>query len=600
MNIDQLMETTFSENDSGCPDTGILQLGDEDTCYIDDLTARNLELVVNCADSSNRKQSLFGFLNENTSTTTGSRILRESILRPLCHLDTLEHRLDCIEFLVDRKDALGSISNSVRRYGQNVDLDRVVPVLQNLFKARGSTLSLTEKRLEALTTLEVLVSYVDELKDTVGQADQKLLSVFRNALDDPAFADISRDIHNLIDVDSRISRGKRSKVFRIKQGVESLFDIARSTYNVAISDLEQYVHDLQREDGLPWKLSYTETRGYYLVLNVAQVPKGATLGPRYVQVNQNRTTISCTTKDLMQSNVRANVSYENSMKLANELLVATISMIINNLEAIEKLVNVVGHLDMLTCLAKLVVHSDGILVRPKFTASETIIVKGRHPVLERVLMADNLQVVPNDIMFSTGHKNFMLVTGPNMGGKSIFLKQVAIIQIMAQIGCYVPAESAHIKLMNRIVVRSGISEDSQSSCSSFMWEMRAVASAINREQTSINQSALYVIDEIGRGTTIDDGASYSFAIAEELALRRHSFTVFATHFDQVFSLTNLYGNIMPYHFKYTEDQDGKLKISHNLIPGFPEKSHYGIKLAEAIGLPEEILVVARRGIDQAM
>jgi DNA mismatch repair protein MSH2 len=131
-----------------------------------------------------------------------------------------------------------------------------------------------------------------------------------------------------------------------------------------------------------------------------------------------------------------------------------------------------------------------------------------------------------------------------------------------------------------------------------MWEMKGIASALKRSDNFLDQSVLYLIDEVGRGTSIDDGASYSFAIAEELALRRYCFTIFATHFDQVFALTTLYGNVNAYHFKYedeldvTPDGDKRLKITHELIPGLAEINRYGLKLAEACGIPQEILRAA--------
>lgn len=582
-------------------ENGFVELEPQDFCYIDEETSKTLELVHNNVDSANRKHSLMGYLNTNTSTTTGARLLREAITRPLCHLATIEHRLNCVEYLVNRVDTLATITNCIKYYGQGIDLDAVVPCLISLFKTKNVSIHIAEKRLDALTTLKVLAGRVDQLVAALEAADQENFNVYKVSLQDPAYAEIFDDISNVIDTEVTTNRGKRSKMFRIKQGVETLFDIARSTYSAAIGDLEQYVRELHKEDGLPWKLSFGETRGYYLSLSAEQLPKNCTLGPRYIRINKTRTVISCTTKELMQSNVRASVSYENCMKLAHEVLTGCLSSVINNINAIYKLVDVIGALDMITSFAKLVINSNGSLVRPKFTASDTVVVKSRHPVLESVLSVNSLEVVPNDIIFATGHKNFILVTGPNMGGKSIYLKQVGIIQIMAQLGCYVPAETAHIKLVNRIVARSGTSDDNHSSCSSFMWEMRGIATMLKRDENVRNQSVLYIIDEVGRGTSIDDGASYSFAIAEELASRRYCFSVFATHFDQVFSLTALYGNVVAYHFKYDEDGDSagdddderKLKIGHKLVPGLTEKDSYGIKLAEACGLPEEIIRFAK-------
>lgn len=579
-----------------------VDLKPEELCYIDDETSRTLELLQNNVDPSNKRHSLFGYLNSNTSTTSGTRLIREHIKRPFCHLPTIEHRLDCIEYLLARVDHLSNITNCLKKFGQNLDLDQVIQVIKNLFKTRSSTLLIAEKRMDALLTLESLVAQVPALICALEGSDQPTLIIYKIALEDPAYEEILSDIQSVIEVDVRPGKGKRDRMFCLKSGIEKLFDIARSTYRVAIDDLDQYVRELRKEDNLNWKLSHGESKGYYLTLTVDSNTKNMTLSPKYIRVNRTRNLISCTTRELMQSNVRANVSYENSMKLANEILVNVLASIMTNMGAIQKLINVVTMLDVITSFAKLALASNGSLVRPRFTPTDTIISKAKHPVLESVLNVNGLSVVPNDINFSVGHKNVMLVTGPNMGGKSIFLKQVALIQIMAQLGCYVPAESAHLKLMNRIVARSGTTDDNKSNCSSFMWEMRGVASALLEDKSMPNQSVMYIIDEVGRGTSIDDGASYSFAIAEELASRRNSFTVFATHFDQVFTLTSLYRNVIAYHFEYegeSRSDDGKprYRISHSLVPGIAEKNHYGFRLAETCGFPDEILNMARKDLN---
>lgn len=567
-----------------------------DLCYVDEESIKALELIENNVDTSNKKHSLFGYLNANTCTTTGARLLRDSILKPSCNLSLIEQRLDCVEYLVNRIDTLSNITNSIKRYGQNLDLNSVAPQLTNLLKTRSATLPMAEKRLGMLTTIEALVTQIIVVVGALETTDQPLLSSFKADLENPAYGDILFTINNVIEPEVKSGRAKRNKMFKIKEGIEKLFDIARNTYTLAINDCEEHVRNLRKDDNLPWKLNYGDSRGYFLSMSVDAQNRNIDLDAKYIRVQRNRTMISCTTHELMQLNCRANVSYENSMKLANEILEDTLGSICNHLGAINKLVEIVGVLDLITCFAKLIVHSHGALVRPRFTAMETLISKSRHPVLESVLSVNDLKVVPNDVTFVVGHKNFMLVTGPNMGGKSIFLKQVALIQIMAQIGCYVPAETAHMKIMDRIVARSGTSDDNSSSCSSFMWEMKGIASALIENANVPNPSVLYIIDEVGRGTSIEDGASFSFAIAEELAQRRNCFTVFATHFDQVFTLTALYRNVVSYYFKYddtSEDGDNsRLKISHTLVPGIAEKNHYGIRLAEACGLPQEILQVA--------
>lgn len=566
---------------------------------IDEDTSRTLELVRNNDDVTNKKHTLFGILSTCLLTTSGANLLRENILRPFCRLSTINQRLDCVEFLVKKLDVLGCISSCLRPFGSNVDLESFIPALINVHKSRSSTIQIAEKRLDVITNVEHIVSQVPSLIHTLEGLNQSTLALFKESLLDPAYNEILDEIYSAIEPEVTVNKGKgkRNKMFRIKQGVDALFDVARCTYMAAIDDLEQYVRELNSFDNLPWKLSYAETKGYFLTLT--NMPRNTSLDPKYIRVNRTRTQITCTTADLMRTNVRATISYENSMKLTNDILTNLISSIISHTESLYTLVNVISMLDVIANFAKLANNSNGSLIRPNFSPTETIILGSRHPVLESVLSVNDLSVEPNDVFFSVGSRNVMLVTGPNMGGKSIFLKQVALIQIMAQIGCYVPASSADIKLVNRIVARSGISTDHESSCSSFMWEMKGISSAVHDNELQENPSVLYVIDEVGRGTTIDDGTSYSFAIAEELASRKNCFTVFATHFEQVFHLAKLYNNIHAYHFKYEEETsleggNVKLKITHSLAPGIADKSHYGLRLAESFGLPEELLQIARK------
>lgn len=578
-------------------DCRFVELGPEDVCSIDEETARTLELVRNNDDISNKKHTLFGYLDVYTSTTSGSRLLRDNILRPLCHKATLQHRLDCVEFLTKRPDVLGCLSNNLKSFGTNIDLENFISAIHNAHRTRSSSIQAAEKRLDIITTVEQIVSQVPALLSALDGLAQQTLALYRNALLDPSFNEIVDGIYNVIEPEVTTNKAKRSRMFRIKSGVDALFDVARCTYMAAVNDLEQYVRELQRDDNLPWKLSYSATKGYFLTLT--SIPRNFQLNPRYIRVNRTRTQITCTTTDLMRTNVRASISYENSMKLTNELLLNVLSTIVTHAESLHRLVSIIGMLDLVVSFAKHANQCQGPLVRPNFTISETVIMRSRHPVLETVLSVHDLRVEPNDIHFGSGTRNLMLVTGPNMGGKSIFLKQVGLVQIMAQIGCFIPAISGDIKLMNRIVARSGISTDHESSCSSFMWEMKGIASALKDDDPISSPNVLYLIDEVGRGTTIDDGTSYSFSIAEELASRRNCFTVFATHFEQVFQLANLYSNIHAFHFEYEEEADietgqTKLKISHCMAPGIADMCHYGLKLAETFKLPDEILQTARK------
>lgn len=579
---------TFDQN---CPYSSNNDIPPDQICSIDDETKLILELTCNGVDSVNRRDTLLGYLN-HTCTSVGYRMLKDEVTRPLAHVNSLELRLGCIEHFINRSDSHALVINELNHLDQGVELDKLVSNIVSLEQRRGNTLSLAEKRLDIAVSLHRIINRIPSLIDALTNIDHPIINIFRDALDDTEYGQINETLMSVLEFDdSKSNKAKRQRISKIKNGIHDLFDIARNSYNEAINNLEAYVHELQVDDHLPWKLSYSETKGYLLSMPTAKVATNLTLPPKYIRVVKTRTQITCSTRDMMTVNVRANVSYENSMKLANEVLGGLLKNIMGHLGAIHKLVEIVGRLDFLSSLAKLAISSNNTLVKPKFSNSETIIEESRHPILEKILELNDKKIVHNDVCLSNSHSNFCLITGPNMGGKSVYLKQVALIQIMAQIGSYVPAKSAIIKPVNRIVVRVGSNDDGKTSCSSFMSEMRGVSSALVGDRGA----ALYLIDEIGRGTSVEDGTAYSIALAEELASRRNCFSLFATHFSVMTKLPKLVKGVKVFQFKIDRDENEKHHFSgHNLIPGGVELCHYGIELAETCGLPVEITQQARK------
>lgn len=565
-----------------------LQLGK--VCYIDEETIKSLELIENNLEPRNRDHSLYGAIKA-TKTSCGAKTLKSNMIRPVAHLATIEERLDCVEYLVNHLDVLALIQAALNKLSF-IDLEHLInELVHSSATNRQASIKTAEKRLEILINVRRMLTCVRNLTDAMVRADQTTIASYCDVLQDPSFDSICNEIDDVIRrdfiEDKKLKKGdKRDLVNAIKSNKELLLDLTRKTYLEAMSDMEDYVEELALELSLPLKLNHQMGRGYYLQLNKDILGPNFKMPSIFQRIFTTRNILTFTTTDLMRCNVRVNMSYENTLKMSNELLESLINRVTSYSTSLFKILEVVGFIDMIIGFAEISYDPKRRLVKPQFNTKGMEIIGGRHMILETVLEKSQEKARSNNT-FLMGH-NFTLITGPNMGGKTVYLKQVAIIQIMAQMGCYVPAESANLIVHDRITVRSGSDNEFESNCSSFMNEMKGLRDVLRDDAGN----SLVIIDELGRGTSYEDGASYSFAVAEELALRRNVFTLFATHFPLLRSLDQLYNNVKVCQFRMKED-DSKLIFSHELEENTFDDVHYGLKLAEYSAIPKEIIEIAR-------
>ncbi|KAM3914999.1 mutS protein homolog 4 [Leptodactylus fuscus] len=552
--------------------------GSEQTAMIDSASAQNLELLVNSRDSRNN-HTLFGVLN-NTKTPGGSRRLRSNILEPLIDLDTINTRLDCVqEFLAD-EELFFSLQSVLSRF---LDTEQL---LSNLIQIpKQDTEKAADTKISYLISLKHTLELVEPLKTVLKKCKTPLLQAYYSSMDDPRFTIILEKIKTVVNDDTRYSRGclntRTQKCYAVKPNINEFLDIARKTYAESIDDIAGMISQLSDKYNLPLKTSFSTTRGFFVQMNMdGNVQQ--TLPAEFIKVTRAKNTYSFTSVDLIKMNERCQESLKEIYHMSYLIVCKLLNDIYTHIHCLYKLSDTVSMLDMLLSFANVCTFSE--YVRPQFTDT-TAIKQGWHPILEMIALG---KPVPNDSFISEG-KNFIILTGPNMSGKSTYLKQIALCQIMAQIGSFVPAEFASVRIAEQIFTRIGMDDDMETNASTFMKEMKEITYIIQ----NANDKSLIIIDELGRGTSAEEGIGICYAICEHL-IRSKAFILFATHFLELCHLGTMYPNVQNFHFdvKHAGDKsgsEGSILYTYLLSEGQTAEKNYGLKAASLSSLPLSVL-----------
>jgi DNA mismatch repair protein MutS len=499
-----------------------------------------------------------------TRTPMGARLLRRTLLHPLRDRATLEARLDVITELVERVslrqrlgallDGLGDLERLAARVTQRAAVPRELLAL-------ASGLSRAPAIIEALAGCESAALH--EIRDTIDPCDDVRELILR------AVADPSE------------STGRRLRA-GYSEELDALVDSASETrrWIAALEGVER-----ERTGIRSLKVGYNKIFGYYIEVtrpNLSRVPSDY----------QRRQTIATgerfITAELKEHEARALHADERIEALDSELYSELLADLARAHQRMRRAVSAMAHLDLWLSLAEVAVARR--YTRPDLTDDTTLeIVAGRHPVIETTL--DGMEFIPNDtrlddLSLSAAPTRAMLLTGPNMAGKSTYLRQVALITLMAQIGSFVPAESARIGLVDRIFARVGAEDDLARGLSTFMLEMVETA-FILRHAT---EHSLVVLDEVGRGTSSVDGLAIAQAVIERLCLVKASRTLFATHYHELAHLAETLPRLRAYRMEVAE-RDGQAIFLRRVIPGASEHS-YGVQVARMAGLPADVIARA--------
>ncbi|KAF1802621.1 muts domain V-domain-containing protein [Mucor lusitanicus] len=566
------------------------------------ITAKNLELVHNTAHTHSKQNTLLGIL-DYTLTPMGKRLLRTNILQPPCSLEITNDRLDTIEELCQNEECIYNIQSSLR---QLVDIDSIISFIVKIpvtHPEQNSVFAVqySEQKINHVVHLKQVIKSIkaiaqslpEHVKNPLSRYRQvqpscKLLHTIYNILSNQVFDELEVAINNIINEDIGIEKSslgiRNQKCYAVKSGVNGLLDVARQTYKETTEDIYELITNYGEAYKLKIKLEYTASRGYSISMPINQLTNGAQLPNVFINVIQKKKTIQFTTLELLQKNNRLNESMTEVFLMSEKTVTQLLEIFRNHINALYKASEAIALLDFLTSLATYNLNSTN-LVRPEF--SNTLAIKsGRHPILECILL---VPVVPNDT-FTSLSSSFQFVTGPNMSGKSTYLKQVALLVIMAQIGSFVPADYASFRLCDQMLSRlANENTFSDIGTSSFMSEMREIAYLLQH----VTNDSIVLVDELGRGTSPEDALGISGAVCEDLA-RTRAFCFFATHLHELTCTMDIYPNVVNLQFKVnvtkTNERDCTVDFQYKIEDGrLATENHYGLQTAQILGLPAEVL-----------
>ncbi|KAI3787643.1 hypothetical protein L1987_42251 [Smallanthus sonchifolius] len=571
--------------------------GSFDHMNIDATSVHNLEIIEplhsTLLGTSNKKRSLFQTL-KSTRTTGGTRLLRANLLQPLKDTETIKARLDCLDELMTNEQLFFGLSQALRKFPKETDRvlchfcfkpKKVTNEVVGIDNARKSQV-LISSIIVLKTALDVLPLLSKVLKD----ANSFLLgNIYKSVCENDKYASIRKRIGDVIDEDVLHARvpfvARTQQCFAVKAGIDGFLDIARRSF----CDTSEAIHNLAnkyREDfKLPnLKIPFNNRHGFYF--SIPQKDIQGKLPSKFIQVMKHGNSIHFSTLDLASLNAR-NKSAAKECYLHTELCLEAL------MDAIREDVSVLTLLAEILCLLDMIVNSFAHMIstkpvdrytRPHFTENGPLAIDaGRHPILESV----HNDFVPNNIFLSEA-SNMVIVMGPNMSGKSTYLQQICLIVILAQIGCYVPARFATLRVVDHVFTRMGTVDNLESNSSTFMTEMKETAFILQ----NISERSLVVMDELGRATSSSDGLAIAWSCCEKL-LALKAYTIFATHMENLSALATMYPNVKILHFD-VEVKNNRLDFKFELKDGSRHVPHYGLLLAGVAGLPSSVIETARK------
>ncbi len=541
--------------------TGLTTLGARDVLIIDSVTRRNLELTESLADGS-RRGTLLDVL-DHTRTPMAARLVRDRILRPLVELERIQDRLDAVEELAFRALDRGRLRETL---GSVQDLDRIV--------GRVTLGTAGPRDLVALArSLRALPAAAEALAECVAPLVRRLVK----DLDPPL--DLAETVEKTL-VDEPPALLREGGV--IRDGVDAELDELRSTSRggrATIAAIEE--RERERTGISSLKVRFNRVFGYYIEVsktNLSLVPDD------YIRKQTIATGERYVTPELKEHEERVLRADELILGHEARLFEALREQVADAARRVQQTSRATAALDVLACLAEAAARYD--YVKPRLTRGDELsFVEGRHPIMERVL---DDPFVANDLAMGEDGSRLLVLTGPNMGGKSTFLRQIALIAVMAQMGGFVPAREAKLGLLDRVFTRVGASDQILRGQSTFMVEMQETA-LILRHAT---ERSLVLLDEIGRGTATFDGLSIAWAVAEHIARREGGpKTIFATHYHELVDLAADIPAVGNIHVSAREWQD-TIVFLRKIEAGGSDRS-FGIQVARLAGLPAAVVVRAQ-------
>ena len=534
--------------------------------WLDKFTIRNLELI---SSPNENGKTLLSILNR-TQSNMGLRMLQRWIVLPLLDIEQIEHRQNIVKSFIDNDTLSLNTSEYLRTIG---DLERVI-----------SRVAFGRIQPSELLNLKFIIREIGKLKKDFSETGSKFLKTEAERLN--PCSDLEQYLEKYIssDAPNNIAKGGA-----IAQGVDSELDSLRELAFNSRQVLEQLKNDECEKTGISsLKIGYNNVFGYYLEVTNTHKDK---VPQEWIRKQTLANAERYITEELKELENKIITAQDRISQIENRIYNEVLTKTIQYINSLKANAHILASMDCLLSFAQISIENN--YVRPKLTEQTNITIKdGRHPVIEKSLSAGE-QYISNDVYLDRDSQQICIITGPNMSGKSAYLRQTALITLMAQIGSWVPAKMAEIGIVDKIFTRVGASDNISSGESTFMVEMNEAACILN----NISERSLILLDEIGRGTSTYDGVSIAWAIASYLHDNRcKPKTLFATHYHELIDMENQYARIKNYHVKVKES--GKEVIFLRKIDKGGSEQSFGIHVAKLAGMPKKVVEEAEYMLSQ--
>ena len=542
---------------------------EEKVLHLDYITQRNLELVSSLWEKG-KDTTLYSIFNQ-THTPMGARLLKKIILQPLTDINEINQRINIVQKFKDDVFLRSELREELKVIG---DLERFV---NRINYSRNSN-------ARDLINLKNSLEKIPKIKKILEKSKIPEVSKFIDKIDD------FREARSVIEVSIKDDAPPTVKEGHlIKAGFNEKIDELRDI----LQNGKKYVLDYEKQQRDRWKVNsgfkvgHNNILGYYIQITLKTLRYITKIPEEYIERQTLKNAKRYTTKKLKELEEKIVQAEEQINDLEYEVFCIIREKIVRETLKILETAKKIAYIDVLACFAEVAEKYD--YCRPKINNEGKITIKeGRHPVVEQIRLSEKF--IPNDCYLDTDNEQILMITGPNMAGKSTYLRQVALICIIAQMGCFVPAKSATIGVIDQIFTRIGASDDLARKLSTFMIEMTETAKILN----FVTKKSLVIIDELGRGTSTSDGQSIALATLEKLHELKAK-TLFSTHYHQLTEI-NL-PRIKNYHLDIIENDDGSISFVRKLQPGSTDKS-YGIHIAKLAGIPDDVIIRAFEILNQ--
>jgi DNA mismatch repair protein MutS len=538
--------------------TSLSRIEEDNYVWLDKFTIRNLELFQSINEGA---KTLLDILDQ-TISPMGARLLKRWLALPLKDIVPINERLNVVEHIINESDFRESIAEQIRLIG---DLERII--------SKVSAARITPREMVQLKVALLAIEPIKSLCEKTGEEGLKKISEQLNpcpTLRERIEKEIQPDPPNQVNKGNVIAKG-------VSAELDELRDIVHSG--------KDFLAELQTREikntGIPsLKVGFNIVFGYYIEVRNTHKDK---VPQEWVRKQTLVSAERYITEELKEYEEKILGAEEKILQLEADLFHQLILYVVDYIPAVQLNASLIARLDCLLSFAK--VSLDNHYVRPMVDHSEVIdIEQGRHPVIEKQLPIDE-EYIPNNVFLDTSEQQVIILTGPNMSGKSALLRQTALIVLMAQTGCFVPAESARIGWVDKIFTRVGASDNISLGESTFMVEMNEAASILN----NLSERSLILLDEIGRGTATYDGISIAWAMVEYI--HEHpkckAKTLFATHYHELNEMETAYNRVKNYNVSIKE-LNNKVIFLRKLKPGGSEHS-FGIHVARMAGMPRSVV-----------